>query len=196
MIDNFHRWLNNSFLIATNLSISFLCALLIYSLFYTFYIPTLHHDFPIDFKYDYGMTTHKFPVAYAVADLSNMKFKQFLALSQSYDVKLFIHLPESRHNLDLGNFMLQVSLLHLEDPAGRPNLSVNVNNEDEFYEYALNGTEIFKASKSVLLEYKSFWPRELLRWLRMFFLISGFSSESQLVAIPMISDLRDDKVSC
>merc|ERR1711865_105501 len=76
---------------------SFVSSASVYFAFYQFYIPQIHHTYPVYFDFSApGMTTTITPVA--------------LTRNQEFDVAVSMELPESEDNKGAGMFMIDLSL--------------------------------------------------------------------------------------
>jgi hypothetical protein len=110
---------------------------------------------------------------------------------------VFFHVPESEHNLGLGNFMTKVSLVHLDKPSSYAvdNLGLNLRDEDQYRQYvAQQGKILYQTSKPCLLQYRSSWLRSLIRWLKMPLLLFNFASEAQLLRVTVMREVYDEPV--
>lgn len=178
------KWLGNGMFLGVVAFISFLLACAVYGLFYNIYIPRISYEYPVHLHYDY----EEKPNAYYVVDFSS--FKQFLTTSQAYDVSVVMLVPESAHNLELGNFMLETKLISLRKP--RRNETVNINSESELYHHAKEyGQVLYQVAKPGMLFYRSFWTRTTRTWLKMLLFLTNLSQEAQILKISLLNDVYD-----
>ncbi len=96
-------------------------------------------------------------------------------------------MPQNSHNQQLGNFMIQLRLLNVQQPT-----KVNVNDQIAFEDYVMkNGTSVYTSSRPAILPYKSRWTRLLELFIRMPLIITDFASESQKLVVPLLEDFYD-----
>lgn len=97
-----HRSLLGSLLLSFIFCSSILISVIAYVSFYWAYVPQIGLSIPIWLQYGEGR------VPYAMADLSNLANP--IAIDQAYDVSLRLTVPVNDRNIELGNFMVRLTL--------------------------------------------------------------------------------------
>ncbi|EGG03728.1 uncharacterized protein MELLADRAFT_78459 [Melampsora larici-populina 98AG31] len=97
-----HRSLLGSLLLSFIFCSSILISVIAYVSFYWAYVPQIGLSIPLWLQYGEGR------VPYATADLSNLAHP--IAIDQAYDVSLRLTVPVNDRNIELGNFMVRLTL--------------------------------------------------------------------------------------
>ncbi|PVU98110.1 hypothetical protein BB561_000098 [Smittium simulii] len=146
----------NGILIETAIS-----AIILYLLFYWIYMPTVELNQPIFFNFsDDG--------ASAKLDLYNVQKSMKLSSYQAYNMEVYLKVPTSEQNQNIGNFMVSLQL-------------INSNNEP-----------YLTIKKPAICKYRSALVRQI-HGLVFFFpmLITGIGDESEVMFIRMIDGISD-----
>lgn len=136
-------------------------------------------------------------ISVGVVERPNSSFVQFLRSGQEYDIHLDLKVPENKHNLDLGNFMLTAALMHVPEPSSILNqtTSWNLHNELERTKYIrYHNRTLYQSSKPAILKQKSPWLRFAQTWTCMLGLLLDWSTESQTVQVQLMDTVVDSSV--
>jgi len=140
-----------------------------YCLFYFLYIPQIAHSLPVYFQYYDNISQPT-----AEVDLSVKSWRQsgILTGGQYYNVLIELNVPDSQHNYDLGNFMINLT-----------------------FKNALNET-VGYSSRPCIVKYKSFVQKNIETFVKTVPLFFDVAQESQTIYLPLIeSYMEDDEVS-
>jgi hypothetical protein len=140
-----------------------------YCLFYFLYIPQIAHSLPVYFQY-----YDDIPQPTAEVDLSVNSWRQsgILTGGQYYNVLMELNVPDSQHNYDLGNFMINLT-----------------------FKNALNET-VGYSSRPCIVKYKSFVQKNIESIVKTVPLFFDVAQESQTIYLPLIeSYIEDEEVS-
>jgi len=137
-----------------------------YCIFYFLYIPQIAHTFPVYFQYydDINQPT-------AEVDLSVNSWRQggILTGGQYYNVLIELNVPDSRHNYDLGNFMINLT-----------------------FKNSLNQTVAY-SSRPCIVKYKSFIQRNIESLVKTVPIFFDVTQESQTIFLPLIENFMEDE---
>ncbi|KAF8980502.1 Berardinelli-Seip congenital lipodystrophy 2 (seipin) [Entomortierella lignicola] len=141
-----------------------------YVSFYWLYIPQRGHVGQIHLQYDKptapGVIGHG-PTA-EVDFLRGGRYGQFLRADQAYDISVNLHVPASEKNVEIGNFMVLVTLQRAD------------------------GTPIMTSSRPGILAYQS-TPVKLMRTaFKAVPLVLDWSREDQHLKIPLVENYVED----
>jgi len=140
-----------------------------YCLFYFSYITQTAHSLPVYFQY-----YDDIPQPTAEVDLSVNSWRQsgILTGGQYYNVLMELNVPDSQHNYDLGNFMINLT-----------------------FKNALNET-VGYSSRPCIVKYKSFVQKNIESIVKTVPLFFDVAQESQTIYLPLIeSYIEDEEVS-
>ncbi|KAF9116613.1 Berardinelli-Seip congenital lipodystrophy 2 (seipin) [Mortierella sp. AM989] len=141
-----------------------------YVSFYWLYIPQRGHVGQVHLQYDRpsapGIVGHG-PTA-EVDFLRGGRYGQFLRADQAYDISVNLHVPASEKNVEIGNFMIMVTLQRAD------------------------GTSIMTSSRPAILTYQS-QPLKLMRtaW-KAVPLVLDWSKEDQHLKVPLVENYVED----
>jgi len=137
-----------------------------YCLFYFLYIPQIAHSLPVYFQYYDDIDQ---PIA--EVDLSNNSWRQngILTGGQYYNVLIELNVPDSQHNYDLGNFMINLS-----------------------FKNALNETVAY-SSRPCIVKYKSFVQKNIETIVKTVPLFFDVAQESQTIHLPLFESFMEDE---
>jgi len=137
-----------------------------YCLFYFLYIPQIAHSLPVYFQYYDDIAQ---PIA--EVDLSNKSWRQsgILTGGQYYNVLIELNVPDSQHNYDLGNFMINIS-----------------------FKNAMNETVAY-SSRPCIVKYKSFVQKNIETIVKTVPLFFDVAQESQTIHLPLFESFMEDE---
>jgi len=137
-----------------------------YCLFYFLYIPQIAHSLPVYFQYydDIDQPT-------AEVDLSINSWRQngILTGGQYYNVLIELNVPDSQHNYNLGNFMINLA-----------------------FKNALNETVAY-SSRPCIVKYKSFVQKNIETIVKTVPLFFDVAQESQTIHLPLFESFMEDE---
>ena len=140
-----------------------------YSTFYFLYIPQVSHGNAVHFVY----TSSPHPTA-ATRLLPPNGGTRLLRPGLPYDLSLVLRVPESPHNLDLGSFMVNVTLhTHGESPSRL-------------------GPVLASSARPALLHYRSWLVRTAYRVAYLVPLALRLWDEAQEIVVPLLEGYVDD----
>jgi len=137
-----------------------------YCLFYFLYIPQIAHSLPVYFQYYNNVEQ---PVA--EVDLSSNSWRQngILTSGQYYNVLMELNVPDSKHNYDLGNFMINLT-----------------------FKNSLNETVAY-SSRPCIVKYKSFVQKNIETIVKSVPNFFDVTQESQTIYLPLIENYMEDE---
>ncbi|ORX87499.1 hypothetical protein BCR32DRAFT_215288 [Anaeromyces robustus] len=140
-----------------------------YCLFYFLYIPQIAHSLPVYFQYYNDIEQ---PIAEVDLSVNSWRHSGILTGGQYYNVLIELNVPDSQHNYDLGNFMINLK-----------------------FKNALNETVAY-SSRPCIVKYKSFVQKNIETIVKTVPLFFDVAQESQTIYLPLIeSYIEDEEVS-
>jgi len=140
-----------------------------YCLFYFLYIPQIAHSLPVYFQYYDNIDQ---PTAEIDLSVNSWRQSGILTGGQYYNVLMELNVPDSQHNYDLGNFMINLT-----------------------FKNALNET-VGYSSRPCIVKYKSFVQKNIETIVKTVPLFFDVAQESQTIYLPLIeSYVEDEEVS-
>jgi len=140
-----------------------------YCLFYFLYIPQIAHSLPVYFQYYNNIEQ---PTAEVDLSLNSWRQNGILTGGQYYNVLMELNVPDSKHNYDLGNFMINLT-----------------------FKNSLNETVAY-SSRPCIVKYKSFIQKNVESIVKSVPNFFEVTQESQTIFLPLIeSYMEDEEVS-
>ncbi|KAF9190090.1 Berardinelli-Seip congenital lipodystrophy 2 (seipin) [Haplosporangium sp. Z 11] len=145
-------------------------SLVAYLSFYWIYIPQRGHVGQVYLQYARPTVPNVIGEGpFAQVDFtSGGRYSQFLRAEQAYDISVNLHVPASESNMEIGNFMVKVTLARKD------------------------GREIATASRPAIMTYQS-TPLKLMRtaW-KAVPLVLEWSKEDQIIKVPLFENFVED----
>ncbi|OUM56736.1 hypothetical protein PIROE2DRAFT_21587 [Piromyces sp. E2] len=138
-----------------------------YCLFYFLYIPQIAHSLPVYFQYYDSIAQ---PTAEVDLSVNSWRQSGILTGGQYYNVLMELNVPDSQHNYDLGNFMINLT-----------------------FKNALNET-VGYSSRPCIVKYKSFVQKNIETIVKTVPLFFDVAQESQTIYLPLIESYMEDEV--
>uniref|UniRef100_A0A8D8ZIW5 Seipin n=1 Tax=Cacopsylla melanoneura TaxID=428564 RepID=A0A8D8ZIW5_9HEMI len=143
-------------------------SIFLYIAFYYTYIPNISHVRPIHLQFN-ACEEHKGVCTYPSAHVQLTKRHQLLMIGQPYKILMYLEMPESPTNIDLGMFM---TCAWLKDKSG---------------------DMISHSCRSAMLHYRSSLLITMKTLIQAPFLILGGHEEKQTLTLELFSDYEEDQ---
>lgn len=137
-----------------------------YCLFYFLYIPKIAHSLPVYFQYYDNIDQ---PTAEVDLSVNSWRQNGILTGGQYYNVLIELNVPDSKHNYDLGNFMINLT-----------------------FKNALNETVAY-SSRPCIVKYKSFVQKNIETIVKTVPLFFDVAQESQTIHLPLFESFMEDE---
>jgi len=137
-----------------------------YCLFYFLYIPKIAHSLPVYFQYYDNIDQ---PIAEVDLSVNSWRQNGILTGGQYYNVLIELNVPDSKHNYDLGNFMINLT-----------------------FKNALNETVAY-SSRPGIVKYKSLVQKNIETIVKTVPLFFDVAQESQTIHLPLFESFMEDE---
>lgn len=142
----------------------FISSIIFYIIFYYNYIPRLSHKVPCYFQY-----INDTPTAEVSLVKNKWKNSGILTGGQYYNVYLTLDVEDSKHNYDIGNFMVQLLMINSNDKV------------------------IADSNRPGIVKYKSFLHRNTETIIKMAPLLVDIANENQKINLPLFEEFIEDE---
>ncbi|KAG8042020.1 hypothetical protein G9C98_000011 [Cotesia typhae] len=109
-------------------------SIFLYTAFYYAYMPNMQHIRPVHFEFN-SCQNLKGPCSWPSAFVRFTKKQQFLMVGQPYKINLYLEMPESTTNKELGMFMVCSSLATHNHRVNHPVTSISIEIKSKFIEF-------------------------------------------------------------
>ncbi|XP_067831759.1 seipin isoform X2 [Heptranchias perlo] len=142
----------------------------LYGSFYYSYMPSVSFTTPVHYSYRTDCDSADLLCSYPVGNVSLLRNgrEKVMIYGQPYRISLWLLMPESPINQNLGMFMVRMSC------------------------YTKTGREISSVSRSAMLHYKSWLLQILDTFLYAPLFLTGMAEQTQIVEIELYSDYKED----